>query len=251
MIISKYNDDFYRSGLTPLVNNFNTIEICDNKKKTYDYLIKAGIGVPKSFISIEESLQSLEQKKSLIVKPISGRGSNNIFHARSISELEAIVNYFNVMNIPLIIQEYIGNNKNEYTVGVISDKKGKVIQSIVMKRYLFSGASGYAKVCLFGDTNILCEHIAKEIKSTGPLNVQFRLNEKNEPLVFEINPRFSGSAPMRALAGFNELDMMIRNFYFNEEIQTASIKAGNQYYRVFQEIEIDADSSHGEIKKLL
>jgi carbamoyl-phosphate synthase large subunit len=251
MIIAKYQEDFYRNKLTPLINNLETIEICNDKKRTSDYLLKNGIAVPKSFSTFQDSLQLIEQNIPLIIKPISGRGSQNIFIAKNIFELEAIVKYFDVKKIPYIIQEYIDNDENEYTVGVISDREGNIIQSIAFQRHLFGGATGYAKVIKNGFINIFCENVAKKIESSGPLNVQLRLNKNNEPLVFEINPRFSGSAPMRALAGFNEVDMIIRNFYFHEEIQVASIKYGNEYFRVFQEIEIDVNTGKNKIQNLV
>jgi carbamoyl-phosphate synthase large subunit len=250
-VISKYSEEFHRRGLTPLVNNYDAIEICADKKRTFEYLNARGIGTPKTFSSVEETSELLRQKIPLIVKPISGRGSQNIFRAGNITELKAVVGYFEAMNIPYIIQENISSNDDEYTVGVISDKNGNVIQSIVMRRHLLGGATGYAAVCNAGYINRFCEHVAKEIRSTGPINVQLRVNKEKEAFVFEINPRFSGSAPMRALAGFNELDMIIRNYYLNQEIELASVSFGNQYFRVFQEIEIRPDSKKGQIINLL
>ncbi len=57
-----------------------------------------------------------------------------------------------------------------------------------------------------------------ELDSRGPLNIQCRwCNE--ELVIFEINPRFSGTTLLRALAGFNEPDLLIRYHVLGEEIE--------------------------------
>ena len=52
--------------------------------------------------------------------------------------------------------------------------------------------------------------IAEAIGSRGPINVQGRLTVDGEFVPFEINPRFSASTYLRALAGFNEVDRHVR-----------------------------------------
>lgn len=250
-IIAEYADSFWEEGIAPLVNNINTIKIGDNKWETFQFLKSRQIGVPLSFLDKEAALQELGGHFPLIIKPVSGRGSKNIFLADNEKELGIIVDYFKAKGMAYLIQEYISSEEKEYTVGVVSDKKGRVIQSIVMQRKLFGGATGYAKILEHGFINEFCEHVARAVHSTGPINVQLRLNEDNSPLVLEINPRFSGSAPMRALGGFNEPDMIIRNFLLGEELSPVPYQAGNQYYRVFQEIEIAEGTQKGDIKMLV
>jgi carbamoyl-phosphate synthase large subunit len=50
--------------------------------------------------------------------------------------------------------------------------------------------------------------MANALGSVGPLNIQGRL-DNGEFVAFEINPRFSGTTPMRAMAGFNEPELLI------------------------------------------
>ena len=37
-------------------------------------------------------------------------------------------------------------------------------------------------------------------------------------MIFEINPRYSGTTSLRAIVGFNEPDLMIRHHLFREDI---------------------------------
>ncbi len=64
----------------------------------------------------------------------------------------------------------------------------------------------------------VAEKIALAIHSTGPINVQGRNTSKGF-YVFEINPRFSSTTIMRAIVGFNEVDMMIQLKMFGKKVQ--------------------------------
>jgi carbamoyl-phosphate synthase large subunit len=50
--------------------------------------------------------------------------------------------------------------------------------------------------------------VAEALGSHGPCNFQFRLRD-GEPVVFEINARFSGTTPVRAIFGFNEVAAIV------------------------------------------
>jgi carbamoyl-phosphate synthase large subunit len=250
-IIAEYEKEFYDKGVVPLVNNIETINIGNDKWETYKRLQYLGIATPKSFIVKEDALRDPLTKFPLIIKPRQGRGSQNVFHVTTAQELDILCNYFEKKRIKYLIQEYMSRNDSEYTVGVISNKNGRVIQSIVMRRLLMGGATGYAEVCKPSEINSFCEDVALKVKSTGPINIQLRLDSDNKPSIFEINPRFSGSNPMRTLAGFNEVSMMIEDKYFDETIKIAKIGYGNRYFRAFQEIEILANQDIGIINNLL
>lgn len=246
-VVSLYSIKLKDAGIVPLANNHKVISLGDDKWNTYKELKALEISTPQSSLSIDEVLLDKTTKYPIIIKPRQGRGSQNIFVANTPEELKVICTYFDLKNLRYLIQEFVGNKDSEYTVGVLSDKDGKVSQSIVMRRLLMGGATGYAEVCKHSFINDFCEEVASKIGSTGPINIQLRLDENNKPQVFEINPRFSGSAPMRMLAGLNEPKLVIDNFYFNEAILPQKIAYGNRYYRVFQEVEIVKSSQKGSI----
>ncbi len=140
--------------------------------------------------------------------------------------------YLLAQGIQPVVQEYIGAPTDEFTVGVLHSPAGECLGSIVIRREILSGLSNRLRVPNrtgrpeFGDHLVVSsgitqgavvEHerveraslaIAHALGSTGPLNVQGRL-VGDEFVPFEINPRFSGTAPMRALAGFNEPERLI------------------------------------------
>lgn len=249
--ISVYEQKFYDHNIVPLVNNIETIKIGDDKWNTFLQLTELDIPTPKSFLTVEDILNDSKTEFPVIIKPRQGRGSQNVFKVNSREELDAICKYFDIKKIKYILQEYMDRDAAEYTVGVISDNKGNAIESIVMRRLLMGGATGFAEVMEHTYINDFCMDVANKIGSTGPINVQLRLDNNDQPSVFEINPRFSGSSPMRTLAGFNEIDKIIEIKYCNKEIEKSQIEFGNKYYRAFQEVEIKKDELKGQITNLL
>jgi carbamoyl-phosphate synthase large subunit len=63
-----------------------------------------------------------------------------------------------------------------------------------------------------------CEAIAKALGPTAPINIQCRLVD-GRVIPFEINPRFSGTTSLRAMAGYNEPDVLIRRDVLGETIE--------------------------------
>jgi carbamoyl-phosphate synthase large subunit len=245
-VISKYREKLLSKNIIPLVNNFECIELSDDKWLSYNKFVELGITTPKTYLNFENEISF-----PIIIKPRQGRGSQNVFIAKNYNELDILIQYFNVLKIDYIIQKFMHRDDQEYTVGVISNSSGKSVQSIVMRRKLIGGATGYAEVCEHSYINKFCEEVADKIKSTGPINIQLRLNDDGTPFIFEINPRFSGSAPMRMLAGFNEVEMMIDHHFFHKSIEKKIVTTGSKFYRVFQEIEIKKDSTKGLIANYL
>ena len=63
------------------------------------------------------------------------------------------------------------------------------------------------------------------IQSRGPINIQGRVRD-GVLMPFEINPRFSASAYLRALAGFNEIDILLSYLISGELSVSKSVKHG-------------------------
>jgi carbamoyl-phosphate synthase large subunit len=131
-----------------------------------------------------------------------------------------------------ILQEYVGSGETEFTVGVLTDKEGRLIDSIVMQRKLmglsllervrhegkdYEISTGYSQGFIVNNRRVaeICEQLALTLGSRGPLNVQLRL-DGDRVVIFEVHPRFSGTTPIRADAGFNEPDVLLRNFLDGE-----------------------------------
>ena len=121
-----------------------------------------------------------------------------------------------------MIQEFISSEDLEFTTGVTVDRQGKyVMSSIAMRRTLKAGQTYKAFIDDYKGVRKISEETALRLGSRGPINVQGRLSG-DQLKIFEINPRFSASCPLRAFAKVNEPDIVFRNTVLNEEIRVTS-----------------------------
>ena len=58
----------------------------------------------------------------------------------------------------------------------------------------------------------------------GPANFQFRIDRHGAVKVFEINARFSGTTPLRAKAGFNEVELCLRHLVGGEKVEQPKVE---------------------------
>lgn len=205
-IVDKNRDLFEQVHV--VMNKSNILEIALDKAKTASFLQANGIQTPKTWDSIEYC----EQKFPLIVKEAFGCGSHAVKLVNDRKELEQAVLE---MQNP-IIQEYVGNESDEYTLAVFTDKK--TVNHIAFKRTLgLGGMSQYVELVVDEEFKNIAETIAYAFKLEGSVNIQMR-KKNGKYYVFEINPRISSTIGFRYRLGFNDvswwLDMIEGNEIF-------------------------------------
>ena len=171
-------------------------------------LKKHHIAVPRSFLP---NKNFFEKKISypLVVKPRKGSTSKNIFVVKNIKQLKKAIK---ICQSP-IIQEYLEGD--EYTCGSIF-LKNKLISVICLRRFLKDGNTSIA----FLENNFLLKNyiskITEILKPYGPMNFQLKFT-KNGPMIFEINPRFSGTTPIREKFGLNEYTAISKTLFSRQK----------------------------------
>lgn len=228
--ISKKRGLLEEKGVGHSLNSKNIIELCTNKLATYQHL--EGLGFP---VPAYKKLDCLEDLKEidfypLVLKPNTGSGgSAGVTLVMDPEEAELSLKLMLKQGVDVIAQAHIGSPEEEYTVGVTSDSDGKVLASIVVKRVINNAISTYKRLNRNGKSYVIssgisqgevCHHqaiqefsekMAIALHSRGPLNIQGRWVD-DKLLLFEINPRLSGTTPLRTLAGYNEPEsMLVRN----------------------------------------
>ncbi len=103
---------------------------------------------------------------------------------------------------------------------------------------MIAGATLNAHIDGYTDIENYCCEISTALESRGPLNFQLR-KVGSKFLIFEINPRFSGTTPFRAMVGINEPDMMYRNLVLNERLSPVKYESNKIIMRMFDEVMID------------
>lgn len=216
-------DALSAAGITLVGNSARVIRLCSDKAATFEELARIGVSTP---VTVPFDSPEAVDRVGLpcIVKPATGSGgSAAVFFATSPEEASMYAAFMRNSGLRPLAQEYVSADSGEFTIGVLSLPNGQVVSSIALRRSLdaklsvaYRGrgglvSSGYSQGYIdeFPELCEQAERIALAIGSTGPINVQCRLRE-GRLLPFEINPRFSASTYLRALAGVNEPDMFLQ-----------------------------------------
>jgi carbamoyl-phosphate synthase large subunit len=241
-VLSEHRDAVRAAGVFLPINPASVIETCLDKVRTMDALVAAGFSVPRyARVTDAADLRSWEPLPAVLKPSVGGGGSAHLQLVQDRAELEAFGGQLLALFGEFIIQEYVGTPENEFTVGVLLDMEGRLINSIALRRAIMSALSNRIKapnrtgrnelgpvlaissgvsqgeIGRFPEVTERCEQIAVAIGACGPLNIQCRLVD-GEPLVFEINPRFSGTTSIRAMVGYNEPDVLIRKHLLGKEV---------------------------------
>jgi len=232
---SNNRESFIERNIHLAINSQEIIDICSNKYLTYKKIEALGIKLP-NYLKID-SIDDLSKMDyfPVVLKPnTSSGGSSNVFIATDADEVQLLGSYMLRRGVDLIAQEYFGSSNQEYTIGVSSDINGKVLGSVIIKRDISNALSIRQKVKNANNTYVIssglsqgkvvkdesiqkkAELIAEKLNSKGPINIQCRY-VNNELYIFEINPRLSGTTNIRALAGYNEPEMMIGLNLFDDK----------------------------------
>jgi len=200
-------------GTEVVVSSPDVIDIANDKWLTVEFLRNAGFAYARSALPGTENSLIEEVGFPLVVKPRTGSRSKGVRIVRDRFELRSALR----STQRPIIQELLGSDDAEYTASIISFD-GDSRASIVMRRELRDGNTYRAFVEPYPDLNREVQRIASRLRPYGPVNVQFRIHS-GRVVPFEINGRFSGTTPLRALAGFNEVEIVIRHVLFGEPVK--------------------------------
>ena len=119
------------------------------------------------------------------------------------------------------------------------DKNGKPHENLIMHRHLNHGTTFMAEIVQDEEIQNECKKICEKFKPQGPFNIQMRIH-KGKPVCFELNVRFSGTTPIRARWGYNDVESMIREYVLDEPVILNPNKEGKAY-RYYNEAFIDVN----------
>ncbi len=246
-LLFKNQERFKKTNIFLVLNSKKVIELCTDKIKTFNYLEKKKIPVP-----ITKTTDNLDILKNFpypaVIKPSKkSGGSIFVYIAENYKEADSYISFLRKRGVKALIQEYMADKEGEYSLGISSLPNGDLTGSIALKRLFCAKlsivmktknrviSSPYSQGLIdeFKEIREQGEKIAKALDSRGPLNIQGRLR-KGVFYPFEINPRFSGGTYLRAMAGFNDVDMFLQNYFTGKKPIPQRIKYG-YYFRSLEE----------------
>jgi carbamoyl-phosphate synthase large subunit len=210
------------TGISVAGNSQEVVRVLSDKADTFRCLADLGLSTPRTADATADGIDVVGTP--CVVKPATGSGGSAlVFFAAAADEALLYADHIRRTGSPPIVQEYVSHEEGEFTIGVVSGSDGRLLGSVAMQRSFESKlsvsyrrrdgliSSGYSQgyIAEFPDVCRQAEAIAIAAGSTGPINVQGRLRD-GILIAFEINPRFSASTYLRALAGFNEVDAFLR-----------------------------------------
>ncbi len=224
------------TGAICIVTSAETFRIGDDKLATSHWLEKHGFPAPAYADSADvDAMAALARNHRfpLIAKPRSGGGSRGQLRVDHPAELELLSG-----RPGYVVQQYVGDDSTEFTVGTFSDRSGHLRGTIVMRRELQHGTTVWVEAGEYPEVRAAAERIVTALKPIGPCNTQFRMHE-GEACCFEFQVRFSGTTPLRTRMGFKEVDAALRHFVLGEEIQNMPRIVEGCVARYWNEVYID------------
>lgn len=200
-ILSRYRDKFQKNDIFVAVSSNDVVELCYNKKKMNEFLLKEGFDIPKTYYSIQE-FESGEELFPVIIKPIFGSGSISTYKINDKVELVSL------FEEGMMIQEFIDGT--EYGIDVLNNLDCEPIRCVVKKK--ISMRSGETDKAVVVKNNIVQDLIIKMARKLGHIcNLDCDVLFKDGKVYFiDLNPRFGGGYPATHMSNVNYLDLIIK-----------------------------------------
>ena len=203
-------DKFYEQLCPPILFDKHLVSIARDKWLTAKTLKSLGFLTPKTWLNLEEVDQF-----PVILKPRAGFGSNYLFKDVTQDLLIPLTRYIRSAGYEPIAQEQLLGP--EYSCMTLNAKDGQLLAVQTAKSVKKFGQS-YKTI--IEDNNeleeVVCK-ISKTLKATGPLSLQLIKTQLGYS-TFELNARFTGAQIVRAYAGQNGPDILVRNWLTGEKI---------------------------------
>lgn len=201
-VFHKNRNIFNDLGVKVIINNELILNTFLSKYNTAKFLKDNGLPYPRTY-KLSEYKGDLQFP--IIIKSDSTSGSKSLFIVNGQEEL----NFYAKKCTDPVLQEYLNNKEEEYTVGVYSNRKET--HTIIFKRELASG--GYTKqieLAYIDAVEKIAHQIVKKTELYGSINLQLRKHDE-EYIIFEINPRISGTSFFRHQLGFMDTVWWLEN----------------------------------------
>ena len=206
-----------------VLNDSELIAIANDKWLMHAKLAASCFETIATYIDGEFADLARAHSLPLLMKPRRSYASKGI----SLIHDEADYRYWRQkMGDNFMVQELVGDDDNEYTVGAFGYGDATCSAPIVFQRKLSGeGSTAKARVCVVPELETLVSRLSEVFRPVGPTNFQFRCHQ-GKFLLLEINPRISSSSSLRTAFGVNEPEMCITYYLEQKRPETGAIRFG-------------------------
>ena len=233
------------SGAVCVVAPPHVMAIGDDKLETCRWLEAQGLHAPRSSGAGDHAgLEKLVADCGfpLFAKPRAGKSAHGVMEIRDRAALALVAG-----RPGYVVQELLGDANSEFTAGCFTDRDGRVRGTITMRRDLLEGTTYRAAAGAFPEVRHEAERIAAALNPMGPCNDEMRVSQ-GRPVCFEINVRFSGTTPVRARLGFNDVEAALRHYVLGEPAVDLPVVNRGIALRYWNEVYVDP-GAHEELAR--
>jgi carbamoyl-phosphate synthase large subunit len=207
---------FLEKGVHIILSDEHTLQICQDKWKTYEFFLENSIPTPKT---------SLEFKYD-VVKPRLGRGGKDVLIYPSKHQ----VSMDGMISQELLIGQ-------EYTIDVFCNNNGDPVYIIPRKRLGIKNGKSTSGITVNHPIIIKwVKRICEKCKFFGPVNIQCFEDENGNIHFTEINPRVAGGMALGFAASENWISLIIKNLVEDKNIESGDVKYGLKMFRNYDEV---------------
>ena len=196
--LARNKPKFAALGCRVLVSDPEVVDICQDKRKTYRFLLDNGFETAAT-MSVRAALAKSRLNWPCFLKPWDGYASRGNAVVKNRAELS-----FYAKRIPNpICQEFIEGAEHTCDVYVDFDMK---VRCVVPRKRIEVRAGEVSKGQVVKNPQIMREAVRLVEKlgaGPGVVTLQLFLTKGNRVKFIEINPRFGGGAPLSIKAGAN------------------------------------------------
>ena len=196
--LARQRTQFAQAGCHVLVSSPRAVEICQDKRRTHDFLTKSGIDTPET-VTAENQLKNQVLPYPCYIKPWNGYASRYNSLAQNHQDMKLLAK-----RVPdAICQAFVTGD--EYTCDVYVDMANQVRCAVPRQRLeIRAGEVSKARVVMAPDVIETAEQVVQQLKAgPGVITVQLIRTPESRLKVIEINPRFGGGVPLSIKAGAN------------------------------------------------
>lgn len=216
-VLSKNKNKFEEIGVKVIVSSENAVNICNDKWKTFQFLLDIGLKQPNTYIFLEECKRALSTGEidfPLMLKPRWGMGSIGIFDVDSMEELDVLYKKLHKIifrtylrfesnqnsDASILIQQKILGE--EFGLDIFNDLHGKYATMVAKKKVaLRAGETDIAQIVDSSSFLPVGKAVSESLRHIGNLDVDCFVTPDNDIYVLEMNCRFGGQYPFSHLAG--------------------------------------------------
>jgi len=235
------------TGALIVASDIETVLIADDKWRTCCFLENNHLPYAQAFLP-EDANTCKEFAAQLgypcVLKTRSGTSNRHVHIISNEAELQLKYPQTPFPMLQKLIATPSDVLQAEYTCSIFKCKDGSILGPFTARRTLRGGNSWHIEVDRFEGLEPLLLRIGELLPIMGSLNVQLMVG-KDGPVPFEFNARFSGTTAVRSYFGFNEPEMLIRNYFLGEKLTTPVIRKGIAL-RYLEEVFVDDVSTNTE-----